>query len=114
MSATLTPELRCELIGKAQQIISGWKAASEPTDSLIDHFKKSEIPDPGDNEAKAIVEKAVSLNAPAVPEAEFIDPLPEVPTFLKTIPNWIRWRLETGDNGKPTKVPYRVDGRKAA
>ncbi len=48
------------------------------------------------------------------PKAEFIDPLPEVPAFLKNIYNWIRWRLETGDNGKPTKVPYRIDGRKAA
>src|SRR6266851_2719386 len=41
------------------------------------------------------------------PVAEFIDPLPEAPAFLKSIPNWIRWRVETGDNGKPTKVPYR-------
>lgn len=46
--------------------------------------------------------------------AQFIDPLPEVPAFLKAIPNWIRWKTETGDDGKPTKVPYRLDGRKAA
>src|SRR6266481_1074584 len=45
--------------------------------------------------------------------ATFVDPLPDVPAFLKTAPNWIRWKLETV-NGKPTKVPYRVDGRKAA
>jgi hypothetical protein len=43
----------------------------------------------------------------------FVDPLPEVPSFLKNIPNWIRWQLEVV-NGRPTKVPYRVDGRKAA
>jgi primase-polymerase (primpol)-like protein len=43
----------------------------------------------------------------------FVDPLPDVPAFLKNIPNWIRWKLEVV-NGKPTKVPYRVDGRKAA
>lgn len=42
-----------------------------------------------------------------------VDQLPDVPAFLKNIPNWIRWKLETV-NGKPTKVPYRVDGRKAA
>lgn len=46
--------------------------------------------------------------------AAFVDPLPEVPAFLKNIPNWIRWKIEIGDNGKPTKVPYRLDGRKAA
>ena len=57
---------------------------------------------------------AVEQEQQVVPAVMFIDPLPEVPAFLKTIPNWVRWKLETGDNGKPTKVPYRLDGRKAA
>lgn len=51
------------------------------------------------------------MNAPTKPR--FVDPLPDVPAFLKSIPNWIRWKLETA-NGKPTKVPYRVGGGKAA
>jgi putative DNA primase/helicase len=42
-----------------------------------------------------------------------VDPLPELPAFLKGINNWVRWKLETVNN-KPTKVPYRMDGRKAA
>ncbi len=44
----------------------------------------------------------------------FIDPLPNVPACLKSINNWVRWKLEAGDNGQLTKVPYRVDGEKAA
>src|SRR5258708_35380898 len=43
----------------------------------------------------------------------FIDPLPDVPAFLKGLRQWVRWKLEVV-NGKPTKVPYRVDGRKAS
>jgi hypothetical protein len=48
------------------------------------------------------------------PQAEFVDPLPEFPASLKALRRWVRWRLEIGTNGEPTKVPYRVDGRKAA
>ena len=41
------------------------------------------------------------------------DPLPCVPSSLKIINNWVRWKLETV-NGKPTKVPYQVNGYKAS
>jgi putative DNA primase/helicase len=44
----------------------------------------------------------------------FVDPLPDVPLFLKSLPNWIRWKLEIGSNSKPTKIPYQVNGRKAS
>lgn len=47
--------------------------------------------------------------APELETVPFVDPMPEVPAFLKNIPNWIHWKLEND-----TKVPYRVDGRKAA
>jgi hypothetical protein len=53
------------------------------------------------------------MNATLAHEPTFVDPLPEVPAFLKNISNWIRWQLEVV-NGRATKVPYRVDGRKAA
>jgi len=53
------------------------------------------------------------VSATLVDVPTFVDPLPDVPAFLKNIPNWIRWRIEIV-NGKPTKIPYRVDGRKAA
>jgi len=70
--------------------------------------------DPIDSEGDARLADAIIEAKRMQKVAEFVDPLPNVPAFLKNIPNWIRWRLETGDNGKPAKVPYRVDGRKAA
>ncbi|PHA82779.1 phage/plasmid primase, P4 family [Bacillus pseudomycoides] len=36
----------------------------------------------------------------------------EIPTELKALPQWILWRKEKR-NGKPTKVPYQVDGEMA-
>jgi putative DNA primase/helicase len=37
-----------------------------------------------------------------------------IPQELRTLEQWVLWRLETRDGDKPTKVPYRVDGRKAS
>jgi putative DNA primase/helicase len=66
------------------------------------------------NSTSAIVDVPPAFAPPIEKsEPEFIDPLPEVPAFLKNIPNWIRWKLENV-SGRATKVPYRVDGRKAA
>jgi putative DNA primase/helicase len=37
-----------------------------------------------------------------------------IPIELRVLPQWICWRLEERNSGgKPTKVPYRIDGRKA-
>ncbi|MDR1515353.1 MAG: hypothetical protein LBS45_06630 [Synergistaceae bacterium] len=37
-----------------------------------------------------------------------------IPAELKALPQWVCWRLEERKGGgKPTKVPYRIDGRKA-
>jgi putative DNA primase/helicase len=33
---------------------------------------------------------------------------------LMTLRQWVAWRLEAGKSGKPTKVPYTVNGRKAS
>jgi putative DNA primase/helicase len=33
---------------------------------------------------------------------------------LARFPNFVRWKLERGAKGKPTKVPYQVDGRRKA
>ena len=41
-----------------------------------------------------------------------LEALAKVPACLKELPNWVRWRMETR-NGRPTKVPYQLDGRKA-
>ena len=46
-------------------------------------------------------------------EASFVDPMPALPAELKKLRRWVRWRLEAGANGKPTKVPYQVNGYKA-
>lgn len=43
-----------------------------------------------------------------------IDAYAAVPNELKAMPNWVLWRLENDAKGKPTKVPYQVDGSKAA
>ena len=40
------------------------------------------------------------------------DPFPRVPAELKARRQWVCWRAETRD-GKPTKIPYQVSGRKA-
>ena len=40
------------------------------------------------------------------------DPFPRVPAELKALRLWVVWRAETR-NGKPTKIPYQVNRRKA-
>ena len=42
------------------------------------------------------------------------DPLPDVPAVMKSKRQWVRWKLEPGENGKPTKVPYQTSGKKAS
>lgn len=37
-----------------------------------------------------------------------------IPAELRDLKQWLLWKYETTDNGKPTKVPYRFDGRKAS
>jgi hypothetical protein len=69
-------------------------------------------------QAIAVVFEGVPVEATpvatAVAEPEFNDPLPRVPALLKGLPQWVRWRLEPGASGKPTKVPYQVNGAKAS
>ena len=40
------------------------------------------------------------------------DPFPAVPAELKALRQWVAWREEQRD-GKPTKIPYQVNRRKA-
>jgi hypothetical protein len=58
-------------------------------------------------------QEAAQAEAIAACEPKFEDPLPNVPAAMKAKRQWVRWRLETR-NGRPTKVPYRVDGKPAA
>ena len=44
---------------------------------------------------------------------EFTDPVPKFPAALKAKKNWLRWKIAQV-NGKLTKVPYKLDGMKAA
>ena len=37
-----------------------------------------------------------------------------VPQELKSLPNWVGWKLEINEKGKPTKVPYSRPGFKAS
>lgn len=90
--------LEADGVNDLEQVADELLKAGRPTNG---HSTPQEV-----MQATAIDEQAVAV--------EFIDPLPEVPQFLKNINNWIRWRQEIGENGKPTKVPYRADGHKAA
>jgi putative DNA primase/helicase len=57
------------------------------------------------------------MNAPleqALTAVSFVDPLPEVPAVMKEKSQWVRWKLEPGANGKPTKIPYQINGAKAS
>ena len=58
--------------------------------------------------------KTTSIVEEAPPMKPYIegDPYPAVPTELKSLPQWVVWKKELRD-GKPTKVPYQVNGRKA-
>jgi len=61
------------------------------------------------------VERRLGQTVPAsTPDAaEFSDPFPNIPQQLKDKPNWVLWEIASV-NGKLTKVPYRLDGKKAA
>lgn len=65
----------------------------------------------GDTPPEVVAAAVNSAETAAVPTAAPVmpDPMPLVPTFLKNNHRWVRWQMEGG-----TKVPYRVDGRKAA
>jgi Protein of unknown function (DUF3987) len=62
---------------------------------------------------KALTAKLTAAQHTVAVEPEFIDPLPKLPQQLKDKPNWVRWKIASV-NGKLTKVPYRMDGTKAA
>lgn len=54
------------------------------------------------------------LNAKVAPAARAVKPKFELlPTDLRGLHQWILWKAQVRD-GKPTKVPYRVDGRTLA
>ena len=33
-----------------------------------------------------------------------------IPATMQRVPNWLYWRIEANKTGKPTKVPYAIDG----
>jgi len=37
-----------------------------------------------------------------------------IPPSLKALPDWIHWKIEQSDKGKPTKVPYVAGGQQKA
>lgn len=43
----------------------------------------------------------------------FIDPMPDFPASLKSMTRWVRWQIAL-NNGRYTKIPYRMDGTRAA
>lgn len=97
----------------AQQILD----VAPPGSLNVDEFKYLESLAKGASapEANAASGTAVKeIESPAKPVAPvFRDPMPEVPAVMKTKPQWVRWRLEIV-NGRPTKVPYQVNGAKAS
>lgn len=64
--------------------------------------------------ASSEIPQAVGLEPKAQEiQKDSADPLPNVPAELKAKPNWVRWKLENV-NGRLTKVPYQLNGSKAA
>jgi len=67
------------------------------------------------NSQMRIIEAQPPANAPSdTPGQQSAEPLADVPLRLKSLPRWIRWKLEPDKDGKPTKVPYQVNGYKAS
>ena len=78
--------------------------------------KKTATPTSGHSvpiEVAAAVRESAPIALREAQPVEFIDPLPMAPASLKALRQWVRWKLEDV-HGRPTKVPYRVDGAKAA
>ena len=50
--------------------------------------------------------------SPEIADFSINDPFPAVPAELKARRQWVCWRAETR-RGKPTKIPYQVNGSKA-
>jgi len=102
-------ELSDEVVQEAFAMVKTAQSASEKKFAPINgHSTKEEIA----QARVAVADVPVAVEGPQ--SSTVIDPLPELPAFLKGINNWVRWKLEPSADGKPTKVPYRLDGRKAA
>jgi primase-polymerase (primpol)-like protein len=44
-----------------------------------------------------------------------VSSMSSIPSELRALRQWVVWRLEQrGSSGKPSKVPYRIDGRRAS
>ena len=71
-------------------------------------------PAPQASKPEPMEQPTAPINNEVGKDITFVDPLPEAPQSLKDISNWVRWKYETGDDGKPTKVPYQVNGYKAS
>jgi hypothetical protein len=48
---------------------------------------------------------AKQILPPIQPGIYHVNPA-NIPASLRKLPNWVHWRLEKSDKGKPTKVPY--------
>lgn len=79
---------------------------------LINEFKFAPASEPLKAETTRCAESFRKFIRERVPT--FVDPLPHVPAAMKAVRQWVRWKLEPGSNGRMTKVPHRVDGRKAS
>ena len=78
-----------------------------------DSQQNDRLPLPPPSESLVGANTAVFDDQPPSPEQiPTNDPFPAVPAELKARRQWVVWRNETRD-GKPTKVPYQVNGRKA-
>lgn len=69
------------------------------------------VPDGEIIDADFVVIPPPALSAPK-DEDTFTDPFPAVDAELKEKQQWVLWMSEIRD-GKPTKIPYQVNGQKA-
>ena len=111
----LIPQAECDSdspkgVETAQAASTAHKATqAQPSDS--DTVKGKLLIDPEESLTGA---NTASFHEQSPENADFSinDPFPAVPAKLKARRQWVVWRNKTRD-GKPTKIPYQVNRRKA-
>jgi putative DNA primase/helicase len=74
-----------------------------------------DVPLPEVAEGEAIAAQPVTPQEPEQqPTDAPVELLSDVPLRLKSLSRWVYWKLDLDKDGKPTKVPYQVNGRKAS
>jgi putative DNA primase/helicase len=61
-----------------------------------------------------MMKSAFPYEKPGDTSSNFKPSIYNIPDELKALPQWVLWRKESDAKGRPTKVPYQPNGRKAS